>query len=146
MKAEASVDLLADEAKGALRGQPMHLEQVAEKGLEPQTSLLRCQRVQFQQTGIKRPRSRFAHRCVGGPARVRARSRVRSRQTGEEARFQQFRYLERDARQERVQSIDLTIEKIGELADGTTYRYWTFNGQVPGPFVRVRSATRWKSA
>ena len=31
-----------------------------------------------------------------------------------------------------------TIEKIGNLDDGTTYRYWTFNGQVPGPFVRVR--------
>jgi len=26
----------------------------------------------------------------------------------------------------------------GQLADGTTYRYWTFNGKVPGPFVRVR--------
>ena len=31
-----------------------------------------------------------------------------------------------------------TIERMGELADGTSYRYWTFNGQVPGPFVRVR--------
>ncbi len=31
-----------------------------------------------------------------------------------------------------------TIERIGNLADGTTYRYWTFGGQVPGPFVRVR--------
>ena len=31
-----------------------------------------------------------------------------------------------------------TIERIGDLGDGTTYRYWTFNGQVPGPFVRVR--------
>jgi nitrite reductase (NO-forming) len=31
-----------------------------------------------------------------------------------------------------------TIERMGELADGTTYRYWTFGGQVPGPFVRVR--------
>ncbi len=31
-----------------------------------------------------------------------------------------------------------TIERMGDLADGTTYRYWTFNGQVPGPFVRVR--------
>jgi nitrite reductase (NO-forming) len=31
-----------------------------------------------------------------------------------------------------------TVEKIGDLADGATYRYWTFNGQVPGPFVRVR--------
>jgi nitrite reductase (NO-forming) len=32
-----------------------------------------------------------------------------------------------------------TIERTGNLADGTTYRYWTFNGQVPGPFVRVRA-------
>jgi len=31
-----------------------------------------------------------------------------------------------------------TIERVGDLGDGTTYRYWTFNGQVPGPFVRVR--------
>jgi len=31
-----------------------------------------------------------------------------------------------------------TIERAGNLADGTTYRYWTFGGQVPGPFVRVR--------
>ena len=31
-----------------------------------------------------------------------------------------------------------TIERMGDLADGTSYRYWTFNGQVPGPFVRVR--------
>jgi nitrite reductase (NO-forming) len=31
-----------------------------------------------------------------------------------------------------------TIERMGKLADGTTYRYWTFGGQVPGPFVRVR--------
>jgi nitrite reductase (NO-forming) len=31
-----------------------------------------------------------------------------------------------------------TIELVGDLADGATYRYWTFNGQVPGPFVRVR--------
>lgn len=31
-----------------------------------------------------------------------------------------------------------TIEKVGHLADGTTYNYWTFNGQVPGPFVRIR--------
>ncbi len=31
-----------------------------------------------------------------------------------------------------------TIEREGTLADGTSYRYWTFGGQVPGPFVRVR--------
>jgi len=31
-----------------------------------------------------------------------------------------------------------TIELLGRLADGTTYRYWTFNGKVPGPMLRVR--------
>ncbi len=31
-----------------------------------------------------------------------------------------------------------TIEVTGKLADGATYRFWTFNGHVPGPFVRVR--------
>ncbi len=31
-----------------------------------------------------------------------------------------------------------TIEVDGQLADGTTFTYWTFNGQVPGPFIRVR--------
>lgn len=31
-----------------------------------------------------------------------------------------------------------TVELTGQLADGTTYRYWTFNRKVPGPFVRVR--------
>lgn len=30
------------------------------------------------------------------------------------------------------------IEVDGQLADGTTYTYWTFNGAVPGPFIRVR--------
>jgi nitrite reductase (NO-forming) len=32
------------------------------------------------------------------------------------------------------------IEVIGQLdaAAGTTYRYWTFNGKVPGPMIRVR--------
>lgn len=35
--------------------------------------------------------------------------------------------------------IDLeTVELEGQLADGTTFTYWTFNGQVPGPFFRVR--------
>ena len=31
-----------------------------------------------------------------------------------------------------------TIEATRNLADGATYRYWTFNQKVPGPFVRVR--------
>ena len=31
-------------------------------------------------------------------------------------------------------------EVVGQLdpSSGTTYRYWTFNGQVPGPMIRVR--------
>ncbi len=31
-----------------------------------------------------------------------------------------------------------TVEIEGQLSDGTTYNYWTFNGKVPGPFFRVR--------
>ncbi len=31
-----------------------------------------------------------------------------------------------------------TVELNGVLADGTTYRYMTFDGQVPGPMLRVR--------
>ena len=31
-----------------------------------------------------------------------------------------------------------TTEVIGQLEDGTSYTYWTFNNRVPGPFVRVR--------
>lgn len=30
------------------------------------------------------------------------------------------------------------IEREAPLADGATYGYWTFNGKVPGPFLRVR--------
>ena len=31
-----------------------------------------------------------------------------------------------------------TVELVGRLADGASYSFWTFNGKVPGPFVRVR--------
>jgi nitrite reductase (NO-forming) len=31
-----------------------------------------------------------------------------------------------------------TVELVGKLADGTTFKYWTFNNTVPGPFIRVR--------
>ena len=35
--------------------------------------------------------------------------------------------------------VDLIAEEVsGRLASGSTYLYWTFNGRVPGPFVRVR--------
>ena len=43
------------------------------------------------------------------------------------------------AREPQTVRIDLeTVEIEGQLADGTTYSYWTFNGKVPGPFYRVR--------
>jgi nitrite reductase (NO-forming) len=35
--------------------------------------------------------------------------------------------------------VDLeTEEKEAKLADGASFRYWTFNGTVPGPMVRAR--------
>jgi nitrite reductase (NO-forming) len=35
--------------------------------------------------------------------------------------------------------VDLeTVELEGQLADGTTYGYWTFNRTVPGPLLRAR--------
>ena len=39
----------------------------------------------------------------------------------------------------RTLRIDLeTVEGEGRLADGATYTYWTFDGKVPGPFLRLR--------
>ena len=32
----------------------------------------------------------------------------------------------------------IAVELEGRLAEGTTFGYWTFNGKVPGPFLRVR--------
>lgn len=44
-----------------------------------------------------------------------------------------------ETRGPRVVKVNLeTTEVTGQLADGSTYHYWTFNGKVPGPFVRVR--------
>lgn len=34
------------------------------------------------------------------------------------------------------------IEKEMEIADGVTYRFWTFGGTVPGSFIRVREGDR----
>lgn len=31
-----------------------------------------------------------------------------------------------------------TVEKVMRLADGVEYQFWTFGGQVPGQFIRVR--------
>ncbi|MBT4793071.1 MAG: multicopper oxidase domain-containing protein [Halobacteriovoraceae bacterium] len=39
----------------------------------------------------------------------------------------------------KVVNIELNVqEKIGELIEGVQYSYWTFNGTVPGPMIRVR--------
>lgn len=36
-------------------------------------------------------------------------------------------------------TVDLeTTEVVGQLSTGATYKYWTFNDKVPGPFIRVR--------
>jgi nitrite reductase (NO-forming) len=43
------------------------------------------------------------------------------------------------ARAPQVVRVDLiTVELEGRLAEGATFGYWTFNGKVPGPFLRVR--------
>jgi nitrite reductase (NO-forming) len=39
-------------------------------------------------------------------------------------------------KRERVDLLSAEVE--GRLAEGTTFGYWTFNGKVPGPFIRVR--------
>ena len=42
-------------------------------------------------------------------------------------------------RQPQVVKVELeTTELMGKLDNGTTYEYWTFNGKVPGPLIRVR--------
>jgi len=42
----------------------------------------------------------------------------------------------REARTVRVDLFSAEVE--GRLAESTTFGYWTFNGKVPGPFIRVR--------
>jgi len=38
-----------------------------------------------------------------------------------------------------VVRIDLEVQEVeARLADGVNYEYWTYNGTVPGPFLRVR--------
>lgn len=38
-----------------------------------------------------------------------------------------------------IHTVDLeTTEVVGQLTNGSTYKYWTFNNKVPGPFIRVR--------
>ncbi|QDG54840.1 nitrite reductase, copper-containing [Persicimonas caeni] len=37
-----------------------------------------------------------------------------------------------------VEYVIETEEVVAELEDGTTYEMWTYNGKVPGPFLRVK--------
>ncbi len=38
-----------------------------------------------------------------------------------------------------VVKVDLNIQEVeARLDDGIGYKYWTYNGSVPGPFIRVR--------
>lgn len=42
-------------------------------------------------------------------------------------------------KQEDLVKVDLYTDEItAEMMPGVTYQYWTYNGQVPGPFIRVR--------
>lgn len=42
-------------------------------------------------------------------------------------------------REPRHLTLDLESTEVeGRLSDGSTYKYWTFNNKVPGPFVRIR--------
>ncbi|MDO9267501.1 MAG: copper-containing nitrite reductase [Methylobacter sp.] len=42
--------------------------------------------------------------------------------------------------QSQLINIDLyTDELVAEMMPGVTYEYWTYNGKVPGPFIRVRA-------
>src|ERR1051326_9013574 len=48
-----------------------------------------------------------------------------------------------DRRAPQTVRVDLvSVELEGRLAEGTTFGYWTFNGKVPGPFLRVRVGDR----
>lgn len=44
--------------------------------------------------------------------------------------------IKREPQTVRVDLVSVELE--GRLAEGATFGYWTFNGKVPGPFVRVR--------
>jgi nitrite reductase (NO-forming) len=49
--------------------------------------------------------------------------------------------IERDYATKVIVNLEVQ-EKEMEIADGTTYRFWTFGGTVPGSFIRVREGDR----
>ena len=52
--------------------------------------------------------------------------------------------IERDYPTKVIVNLEVT-EKEMEIADGTTYSFWTFGGTVPGTFSACARATRWSS-
>jgi nitrite reductase (NO-forming) len=48
-----------------------------------------------------------------------------------------------ERREPQTVRVDLvTVELEGRLAEGTTFGFWTFNGKIPGPFLRLRVGDR----
>ncbi|KKR46669.1 MAG: Nitrite reductase [Parcubacteria group bacterium GW2011_GWA2_40_8] len=46
--------------------------------------------------------------------------------------------VDRSKDENKTVSVNLrATQVVSTLADGTTYEYWTYNNQVPGPFIRV---------
>ncbi|MCW9028567.1 MAG: nitrite reductase, copper-containing, partial [Kangiella sp.] len=45
--------------------------------------------------------------------------------------------IERDHNAKVVVELE-TVEKVGTMADGVEYVYWSFGGTVPGSFIRVK--------
>ena len=72
---------------------------------------------------------------VSGNADARGADAGRSRHF---ARAHRSSAADRQARPKTVRLDLFTVELEGRLAEATTFGYWTFNGKVPGPFVRVR--------
>ena len=45
--------------------------------------------------------------------------------------------------QAQLVSVNLyTDELVAEMMPEVTYQYWTYNGKVPGPFIRARVGIR----
>ncbi|WP_374309132.1 copper-containing nitrite reductase [Methylocella sp.] len=82
------------------------------------------------------------HRAAGMEGRLVVAAGPRSKETSDAAD------ITRDpsevpppigTRQPQVVRVDLeTVELKGRLDNGASYTYWTFNGKVPGPMLRVR--------
>jgi nitrite reductase (NO-forming) len=87
------------------------------------------------------------HGVHSGERRFDFRFRPQPRRVDIEARVDRYhRHLSgrKESLHRRVREghVRLVIWFDGKLASETTYNYWTFNGKVPGPFIRVRAGDR----